>query len=183
MNCLSLNCRGLGNPREVRELRDFVKQFDHALLFVMETKIEANRVEKLASTFGFVKGFAVSSEGLSGGVGIFWLAAVSVDIKNYSKNHIDLLVECKDGSIPKWRFTGIYGEPRRENRHNTWTLMRRLRGLQNLPWMCIGNFNETVYSTEHFSEHERDEWKMRAFRDTVEDCDLQDLGFLGVPYT
>jgi hypothetical protein len=53
MNCVSANCRGMGNHPAVRELRSFVKQLDPTLLFVMETKISAKRVEKLKSTFGF----------------------------------------------------------------------------------------------------------------------------------
>jgi hypothetical protein len=160
-----------------------VKQFDPTLLFVMETKIEGKRVEKLTSTFGFAGGFAVDSDGLSGGVGIFWSSAVTVDIKGFSLHHIDAVVQCKDGSVPPWRFTGIYGESRRENRHLTWTLLRRLHQARDLPWLCSGDFNETLYSTEHFSERGREEWQMRAFREAVEDCELQDLGFSGLPYT
>jgi hypothetical protein len=157
MNCVSANCRGMGNHPAVRELRSFVKQLDPTLLFVMETKISAKRVEKLKSTFGFSGVFAVDSDGLSGGVGLFWSSAVTVDIKSYNLHHIDAVIQCKDGSVPPWRFTGIYGESRRENRHLTWTLMRRLHQLRNLPWLCSGDFNETLYSTEHFSEHDRDE--------------------------
>jgi hypothetical protein len=40
-----------------------------------------------------------------------------------------------------------------------------------------------MYNTEHFSEHVRDEWQMSAFCEMVEDCDLQDLGFYGQPFT
>jgi hypothetical protein len=149
----------------------------------METKISGKRVEKLISTFGFSGGFAVDSDGLSGGIGLFWSSAVTVDIKSFNSHHIDAVVQCKDGSIPSWRFTGIYGESRRENKYLTWTLIRRLHQLQNLPWLCSGDFNETLYSTEHFSEHAREEWQMRAFREVTEDCGLQDLGFSRVPYT
>jgi hypothetical protein len=149
----------------------------------METKISGKRVEKLISTFGFSGGFAVDSDGLSGGIGLFWSSAVTVDIKSFNSHHIDAVVQCKDGSVPTWRFTGMYGESRRENRHLTWTLIRRLHQLRNLPWLCSGDFNETLYSTEHFSEHAREEWQMRAFREVTEDCGLQDLGFSGVPYT
>jgi hypothetical protein len=153
------------------------------LLFVMETKICKKRVEKLSSTFGFAGGFAVDSDGLSGGIGLFWSSAVVVDLKSFNNHHIDVVVTFADGSGSPWRFTGIYGEPRRENRHNTWTLMRRLHGLRNLPWLCVGDYNETLFSTEHFSVHDREEWQMRAFREAVDDCDLQDLGYAGLPYT
>ena len=49
MNCISLNCRGLGSLGEVREHRGFVKQLHPVVLFLMEMKISGKRVEKLAS--------------------------------------------------------------------------------------------------------------------------------------
>ena len=107
MSCISLNCRGIGNPEAVRELHGFVKQFDPALLFVTEIKIEGKRVKILASTFGFGGGFAVDSDGLSGGIRIFWSSVVEVDLKGYNMHHIDVFVTCKDGYVPPWRFTGI----------------------------------------------------------------------------
>jgi hypothetical protein len=84
-----------------------VKQLDPILLFVMETKIEGKRVEKLASTFGFAGGFGfvVDSDGLSGRIGIFWLCSVTVDLKSYNAHHIDVVVQDKNGSIPPWRLT------------------------------------------------------------------------------
>ena len=71
MRILSWNCRGLGNPWSVRELRKVVKQEGPALLFVMETKIRAKRVENLKLTLGFAGCFVVDSDSMSGGVGLF----------------------------------------------------------------------------------------------------------------
>ena len=72
MNCIGWNSRGLGNPEAVLELRSVVRQEGPALLFVMETKISAKRVEALKNVLGFPGCFAVDSDGLSGGVGLFW---------------------------------------------------------------------------------------------------------------
>jgi hypothetical protein len=149
----------------------------------METKIGGKRVEKLASSLGMCGGFAVDSDGLSGGIGIFWSAEVDAEIKSFNVNHIDAIVTPKEGDLTPWRFTGFYGEPRRENRHHSWTLLRRLHSLRKYPWLCVGDFNETTSSLEHFSEHGREEWQMRNFREAIEDCDLQDLGYTGVPFT
>ena len=89
MSCLSWNCRGLGNPEAVRELRNIVKQEVPALLFVMKTKIRAKRVEDLCYQLGVAGCFAVDSEGLSGGIGLFWSKEYDVQLKNYSSVHID----------------------------------------------------------------------------------------------
>ena len=45
------------------------------------------------------------------------------------------------------------------------------------------DFNEVLDNTEHFGEHERAEWQMAGFRDAVDDCNLGDLGYSGLPYT
>ena len=47
----------------------------------------------------------------------------------------------------------------------------------------MGDFNETLYSDEHFSRSARTEWQMRAFREVVDEVGLQDLGWTGLPYT
>ena len=71
MNCLSWNCRGLGNPATVRELRKIVKQEGPSLLFVMETKIKGIKVENLKSLLGFSGCFVIDSDGVSGEIGLF----------------------------------------------------------------------------------------------------------------
>lgn len=183
MRCLSWNYRGLGNPEAVRELRKVVRQEAPALLFVMETKIRAKRVEVLQSQLGFAGCFAVDSEGLSGGIGLFWSTEVNVKLKNYSTGHIDVMARRADGSSPEWRFTGFYGAPRAENRHHSWRFLRILHAIEHAAWLCVGDFNETLFGSEQFSRSARPEWQMRNFREAVQDCSLQDLGWLGVPYT
>jgi hypothetical protein len=153
-----------------------VRQEGPALHFVMKTKIRGKRAEALQSTLGFAGCFAVDSDGLSGGIGLFWSNAVSAEIKNFSFNHIDALVQVVDLSSPKWRFTGFYGEPKAENRHHSWRFLRTLQSVNGRAWLCMGDFNETLYGSEHFSQNPRPEWQMRAFREAVEDCSIQDLG-------
>jgi predicted RNA binding protein with dsRBD fold (UPF0201 family) len=47
----------------------------------------------------------------------------------------------------------------------------------------MGDFNETLYSSEHFSKTARPEWQMRNFREAIEDCQLHDLGWSGTAFT
>lgn len=47
----------------------------------------------------------------------------------------------------------------------------------------MGDFNETLYSDEHFSRTARPERQMRNFREVTDECALQDLGWSGVAYT
>ena len=183
MSTLSYNCRGLGNPSTVCELRKIVRQEAPSLLFVMETKIRGKRVEDLRATLGFAGCFAVDSVGLSGGIGLFWSNDVHVELKNYSNAHINVKVRWKDLDLPQWRFTGFYGAPRAEDRHHSWEFLRTLHGIEHDAWICMGDFNETMYNSEHFSRAARHEWQMRNLREAVDDCMLQDLGWSSTAYT
>ena len=79
MSILSCNCRGAGIAMAVRELRDLARNFALTLLCVVETQIEGTRVENLAGTIGYDNSYAVSSQGRSGGLGIFWNNPIKID--------------------------------------------------------------------------------------------------------
>jgi hypothetical protein len=44
MSVLSWNCRGLGNPKTVRDLHRMVKEKGTELVFLMETKMQNKKV-------------------------------------------------------------------------------------------------------------------------------------------
>jgi hypothetical protein len=47
----------------------------------------------------------------------------------------------------------------------------------------LGDFNEALWQSEHFSDTRRNERRMQDFRDTLQFCDLHDLGYSGLPWT
>jgi hypothetical protein len=71
MSCLSWNCRRLGSAATVKELRELAKKVAPIVLCVLETQVRRAQVESLKGTLGFDNGFAVSSSGRIGGLGIF----------------------------------------------------------------------------------------------------------------
>lgn len=85
----------------------------------------------------------VNSDGLSGGIGLYLSIDVEVELKNYSTGHIDILVRVKDQSSLEWRFTGLYGALRVEDRHHSWCVLRTLHAQPHSLWMCMGNFNDS----------------------------------------
>lgn len=64
-----------------------------------------------------------------------------------------------------------------ESKNNaTWNLLRRLKLERSCPWLVSGDFNEILYSCENIGGAPRDERRMNAFRDVLEDCELVDVG-------
>ena len=110
MSLLCWNCRGLGSDSTVGELRWLVKLYRPSLLFLSEMKMRDSRVRNFMWSLGFTGCFAVGSEGLSGGLMLFWSSTTTVDVKAANKRCIDLHVKLEDGA--PWRASFIYGEPR-----------------------------------------------------------------------
>ncbi|CAM8962958.1 unnamed protein product [Rhodiola kirilowii] len=179
MRALSWNCRGLGHPRSVRELAEAARLHRLDRIGLQETKIEVGRLEGIQRKLGFKYGFHVPTTGLSGGLALWWREEVNVQILSFSKYHIDARI---DGERIE-RVTLFYGEPVTGRRGLTWSLLKRLNELYEYPWLIMGDFNEVCFSWEVRGGRVRGEWQMRAFRETLIDCGLYDLGYTGNPFT
>lgn len=180
MNLLCWNCRGLGNPRSVRQLRKWSDHYAPDIVFVSETMINRIEVEALKSRLGFSNAFGVASVGRAGGLCIFWRAEVSFSLVSYSQHHICGDVE--DGE-KKWRFVGVYGWAREEEKHHTWTLLRHLCEDSVLPILLGGDFNEILCYAEKEGGVDRVRREMTNFRDTLDNLALRDLGYVGSQFT
>jgi hypothetical protein len=110
----------------------------------------------LMKALGYPNGEVVAATGLSGGLALFWRMNVMVALQSKSRSHIDVVLSCDNFYGRQLRFTGFYGEPRREMRTNSWYLMRFLRAQLGLPWLCAGDFNEVLNPSEHFGVCERE---------------------------
>jgi hypothetical protein len=121
--------------------------------------------------------FAVSSDGRSGGFGMFWNNERRINILGYSQYHIDTSV-LGLGSI-QWRLTSVYCEAQTSERYKTWNTLKDISSSSSLPWLCLGDFNEVLRPEEHQSVGTRSLNQMHGFRDVVDLCNLINLGYKG----
>ncbi|XP_073353634.1 uncharacterized protein [Aegilops tauschii subsp. strangulata] len=175
------NCRGLGNGPTVRGLLDLQKQVDPDMLFLSETKMNSKNMERFKRMLGMDQMLIRNCEGKSGGLALLWKKGVRVELQNFSRLHIDVVINEKDGF--KWRFTGIYGEPASDKKHTTWRLLSVLNQQMNLPWLCAGDFNEIMYNHEKRGGPSRSQKAMESFRLALAECGLRDLGYSGDKFT
>jgi exonuclease III len=171
----------LGNGPAIRSLLEFQKKEDPDVLFLSETKLDEKRLQWFKWKLGLVNMVAKDCDGQSGGLALFWRSDVNLTAGLKSRYHIDATIIQPDGF--KWRFTGIYGDPKTEKRENTWKLLRNIKHHSKLPWMCAGDFNEILFDFEKEGGAMRPQSQMDKFRDTLADCNLHDLGFVGDPFT
>ncbi|TYG40385.1 hypothetical protein ES288_D12G088500v1, partial [Gossypium darwinii] len=130
------NCRGVGNPATVRELKQLLVANDPDIVFLCETKIHSNAFSRIRSTCRMEGCLAVCSEGRSGGLALMWREGVRVTVQNYSKYHIDASDSMQDGE--NLRFTGFYGQVDPRLRQHAWDMLRRVKSRNNEKWIVGG---------------------------------------------
>ena len=106
MMTLGWNCRGLGNFRSVRVLRELMQRWKPKIVFLMETKMKKYRMEKEKFKIGLLNGLIVPSVGRSGRLAMLWSRDIKVEVQGYSGNYIDAIVTDPESGF-KWRITGF----------------------------------------------------------------------------
>ena len=61
MSLLVWNCRGLGNPRTVKELGEYIRAKDHTVVFLAETWANNARLDQVLRNFDFRNKWSVES--------------------------------------------------------------------------------------------------------------------------
>ncbi|CAL1392116.1 unnamed protein product [Linum trigynum] len=182
MSLLCLNCQGLGDPKAVAVLGSTIRFQKPQIVFLSETKLKKSGWEKTMRELGFKYGNGVPVEGKSGGLCLFWQEGVNLEIKGTTKFFMDAVIK-DDRGRDKWRFTGIYGWPEKENHHRTWDLLRELNDGRDLPWLCAGDFNQLCSNAEKEGGNLVSETRLMGFNNALMDCGLKDLGLVGYPFT
>ncbi|KAA3471106.1 Endonuclease/exonuclease/phosphatase [Gossypium australe] len=136
----------------------------------METKLDQKCMERVRRSCGFNSGIDIKAEGSRGGLCLAWKSGIVVTLRRGLRQK-------------EWRFTGFYGSPYLKDRNFVWNLLRRLGQECNYPWLVTGDFNEILYSFEKSGGVPRDQKRMEAFRETLEECQLMDIGYSGVWFT
>jgi exonuclease III len=181
MSLISWNCRGLGSPNAIPDLKYLVRHFNPDLLFLTEMLVHRNKIEELRYLLGFDFCFSVDRIGRGGGLALFWRASFNCQIVNYSQNHIS--VDVMDSVLGLWRLTGYYGYHERGRRRLAWDFLRNLSNQFTGPWCILGDFNDIMDASEKRGRNIRSNWLINGFRQAVLESGLVDVLVEGYPYT
>lgn len=61
--------------------------------------------------------------------------------------------------------------------------MRHLATVDNLPWLCIGDYNDLLSEFDKKGGDLHPQWLYRGFREAIMDCDLSDVPLSGYGFT
>lgn len=101
--------------------------------FYVKLKKHKKDMEYVRVKLGFDDCFSINFISRYEGLAILWNSDVNIDLKSYSRWHIDMVVQSDSGLAP-WCFNGFYGEPDHSKLESSWNLMRQLFKSQN----CLG---------------------------------------------
>ncbi|XP_037496341.1 uncharacterized protein LOC119371035 [Jatropha curcas] len=135
-------------------------------------------IKTLLNYDGFV---SVDSVGHSGGLALLWKGVSSVNLISSCSRYIDVEVDLHHFGVS--RLTGFYGEPNRNRRNNSWQLLRALASHSVLPWLCLGDFNDILASSEKRGGRPPPSHLIRGFQAAISDAHLHDFPMSGYAFT
>lgn len=177
------NTHGLGNPRGIRNLYDFIKKEVPHLVFLQETRLTRHAMEKCKLKLGFFNCLTIDYQGRSGGLALLWTTEVQVTIKNYSSNHIRTTIRGNFPTHSCWDITRMYLFLKANNKHRTWERIRSIHQQSKNKWLVGGDFNEVMFQDEKWGGKRKAKNLLLDFCSMVNDCELTDRGYMGPKYT
>ena len=150
--------------------------------FLIETRLDMEGFDKLYGELPFLNKIIVKKPYLRGGLlALIWKNEVQLELINYTANHI--LVKVTEEDDYEWWPTCFYGWPDVTQRSKSWELLDHIKSFVGESWMCIGDFNAILHSTEKLSKRLPQLNQMEAFCEALKGCQLEDLRFKGYPFT
>ena len=92
MKIFSWNRQGINNPETVQALRNWCWRERPDFFFIMESMIDRQRFESVRNICGFHNVICISSQGSSGGIGLWWRDQ-KVCLKSFSDRHIFVVID------------------------------------------------------------------------------------------
>jgi len=93
MSVLCYNCRGLGEPPTVGNLRSLLRRRSPRVVFLSETKKRRMEMCAIMAKLGDYQGVFEDCMGRSGGLAMLWHHSLKVSLLSQSFHHIDIVVE------------------------------------------------------------------------------------------
>lgn len=144
----------------------------------MEMKNKEEYFEGIKRNLKLEKGRYVESNGLSGGLALWWRKDANVTIHRKDEYMMDTIVNMNKGDGDVY-LTWIYGSTNWRDRLGLWKRMRTTVRTRNGSWMCVRDFNEIAKVSEKVGGRLKQPRKMETFNTMMHDTRLVDMGYNG----
>ncbi|XP_020096969.1 uncharacterized protein LOC109716078, partial [Ananas comosus] len=183
MQIVIWNCNG-GIKKDVKNrCRNFIKNYNVAMIILLETHVSGIRSESIARAMGRNWRFqSIDAVGRSGGILMAWRDdAGLVTCIQRSRQALHAIITIDNG--PTWVLSSVYSSVKLSEQRKLWKELEKIGGL-NLPWLTCGDFNaicspDDKLGGKPFSFSP----KNRAFSEFISTSGIIDLGFEGPAFT
>lgn len=138
----------MGSPSAVLQCQKNAQVSRPDIIFFMETWLRKDKGKQLLEKCGFMEGWEVPREGLSGGLLLGWMSPYKLSIQ-YSSNHL-IHANLLDNRGNPLSISFIYGHPIQFKRDTFWSDLKSISRIAHKNWLCIGDFNQILSQNEKF---------------------------------
>ncbi|KAL5571935.1 hypothetical protein UlMin_021532 [Ulmus minor] len=137
---LAWNCRGMGQPSEIRELRALVRSSNLDCIMLMEAKVNSGTMQTILQHLHLLNHVYVPPMGLSGSLSVTWRDGIEMEPVTMNKHIISLLVFSTAGSAP-WLVFAVYGPNSNADKQLFWENIHHETDFFSGAWLIFGDFN------------------------------------------
>ncbi|KAJ1405016.1 Zinc knuckle CX2CX4HX4C [Sesbania bispinosa] len=166
----------------VSELKELCSKHKLTIVFLMETRAQPDKLDRIKHSLKFQNCFYEQPRGLSGGLALLWDKSVDIEITDNCPNFIHTGISWKEKSI-SWDCTFVYGNPIPSHRRQLWDHIRLLRSFRGGAWNLVGDFNDILHPEDKEGLRPPNMQTMRRFQEFVRDSELMDFELKGNKFT
>ena len=182
MSILLWNARGVARPGFRRNINQLIRDHDPMIVIITETKVARPNIEGIAESLPFNSYETVEPVGYTGGILILWnegLHSFTPITKEPRAIHGIIQVSNENPFF----ISALYANTKFKGRSEMWENLCETSKSVSLPWLVVGDFNEIAYAHEKIGGNKPKDYKMRLYREKMDDCNLSDLGYIGSKFT
>ena len=181
----SWNIRGLNDPLKQREVRSFVKSQALEFICLVETRVRASNRDRIFSSL--LPGWRLFHNYEHALLGRIWICGnpekVSINIIHSMDQAMLCHITVLKSNVSFW-FSAVYSSNNYMDRRVLWRHLLWCEPLvgQN-PWLIMGDFNTTRFSSEKSGGNMLNDTTMNDFHECLFSLELADVPFLGPLFT
>ena len=185
---IAWNMRGFNLPRKHRALKAWLQVEKPSFGCLVETRVqESNHQWCMSAAMPGWKSLTNYNYHPLGRIWVCWSDQVIVTQLHMSAQVITCAIQVPSTG-EQFVCSAVYAYNTAVDRIRLWEELRGAKAAYdhlNLPWILIGDFNETLASSEHSRalDYRRDMSGMRHFQEAMTDCSVMDLPFTGALFT
>lgn len=183
MRILAWNCRGLGGPSTVSQLKESLRDFKPGIVFLSETKRKQGFVGSVCKKLGWKdRWYAVDPIGRSASLMVGWSVDVTVHQVISSRFSIEMEVETADTNGKLWVIF-VYASNKERERIDQWNELWLKKNTWGTRWLLGGDFNAIRTPQEKKGGRVRTVASCKGFQDFIAKMQMEEVDYQGQQWT